>query len=109
KRTWRSASSTQLVHSATPSVSKKILAAPPPAPANTGWISSSIATPAERRAQPPSGHSSSAYPSCETSFMPKTVLVTGSSGLIGAEAVERFDRQGHTVAGIDNNMRREFF
>src|SRR5438552_11137084 len=40
---------------------------------------------------------------------PKTVLVTGSSGLIGSEAVEHFDRQGHTVVGIDNNMRREFF
>lgn len=39
----------------------------------------------------------------------KTVLVTGSSGLIGSEAVERFDRQGHHVVGIDNNMRRVFF
>lgn len=39
----------------------------------------------------------------------KTVLVTGSSGLIGSEAVEHFDRQGHDVHGIDNNMRREFF
>jgi CDP-paratose 2-epimerase len=37
------------------------------------------------------------------------ILVTGSSGLIGSEAVEHFDRQGHTVLGIDNNMRREFF
>src|SRR5260221_7216476 len=41
--------------------------------------------------------------------MPRIVLVTGSSGLIGSEAVEHFDRQGHTVVGIDNNMRREFF
>ena len=41
--------------------------------------------------------------------MPKIVLVTGSSGLIGSEAVVHFDRQGHTVVGIDNNMRREFF
>ncbi len=40
---------------------------------------------------------------------PKTVLITGSSGLIGSEAVEHFDRQGHTIHGIDNNMRREFF
>lgn len=40
---------------------------------------------------------------------PKTVLITGSSGLIGSEAVEHFDRQGHSVHGIDNNMRREFF
>ncbi len=37
------------------------------------------------------------------------VLVTGSSGLVGSEAVEYFDRQGHRVWGIDNNMRREFF
>src|SRR5208282_5648023 len=40
---------------------------------------------------------------------PKTILVTGSSGLIGSEAVEHFDRQGHQVHGIDNNMRRVFF
>ena len=39
----------------------------------------------------------------------KTILVTGSSGLIGSEAVEYFDRQGHRVFGIDNNMRRIFF
>src|SRR5690348_3755891 len=38
-----------------------------------------------------------------------TVLVTGSSGLIGSEAVEHFDRQGHHVVGVDNNMRRVFF
>jgi CDP-paratose 2-epimerase len=37
------------------------------------------------------------------------VLVTGSSGLIGSEAVEHFDRQGHDVFGLDNNMRRVFF
>jgi CDP-paratose 2-epimerase len=37
------------------------------------------------------------------------VLVTGSSGLIGSEAVTYFDRAGHTVIGVDNNMRREFF
>ena len=37
------------------------------------------------------------------------VLVTGSSGLIGSEAAEHFDRQGHEVTGVDNNMRREFF
>jgi CDP-paratose 2-epimerase len=41
--------------------------------------------------------------------MAKTVLVTGSSGLIGSEAVEHFDRQGCRVVGIDNNMRRVFF
>jgi len=37
------------------------------------------------------------------------VLVSGSSGLIGSEAVQHFDAVGHTVDGIDNNMRREFF
>src|SRR6266404_1992791 len=37
------------------------------------------------------------------------VLVTGSSGLIGSEAVEHFDREGHEVLGVDNNMRRVFF
>src|SRR6516164_8948659 len=39
----------------------------------------------------------------------KTILVTGSSGLIGSEAVEHFDRQGHEVHGSDNNMRAVFF
>jgi CDP-paratose 2-epimerase len=37
------------------------------------------------------------------------VLVTGSSGLIGSEAVAHFDSLGHQVVGIDNNMRRLFF
>src|SRR2546430_6732280 len=37
------------------------------------------------------------------------VLVTGSSGLIGSEAAEHFDRRGHEVVGVDNNMRRVFF
>jgi CDP-paratose 2-epimerase len=39
----------------------------------------------------------------------KVVLITGSSGLIGSEAVEHFDRQGCKVHGVDNNMRRTFF
>jgi len=39
----------------------------------------------------------------------KAIVVTGSSGLIGSEAVEHFDRQGHQVHGIDNNMRQVFF
>jgi CDP-paratose 2-epimerase len=39
----------------------------------------------------------------------KPILITGSSGLIGSEAVEYFDRQGRSVVGVDNNMRREFF
>jgi len=37
------------------------------------------------------------------------VLVTGSSGLIGSEAVLHLERQGHRVFGIDNNLRQEFF
>lgn len=39
----------------------------------------------------------------------KSVLVTGSSGLIGSEAVTYFDGLGYRVVGIDNNMRRDFF
>ncbi len=37
------------------------------------------------------------------------VLVTGSSGLIGSEAVVFFDRLGFEVTGVDNNMRADFF
>jgi CDP-paratose 2-epimerase len=37
------------------------------------------------------------------------VLVTGSNGLIGSEAVRYYDREGHEVIGLDNNMRAEFF
>lgn len=37
------------------------------------------------------------------------VLVTGSAGLIGAQTVRRFVADGHTVAGIDNDMRAYFF
>jgi CDP-paratose 2-epimerase len=37
------------------------------------------------------------------------VVITGSNGLIGSEAVEFFARQGHRVHGIDNNMRADFF
>src|SRR3982751_4430641 len=39
----------------------------------------------------------------------KTVLVTGSSGLIGSEAVTYFDLRGWRVLGVDNNMRADFF
>ena len=41
--------------------------------------------------------------------MSKTALVTGSSGLIGSEAVRFLDERGWAVHGVDNNMRREFF
>ena len=37
------------------------------------------------------------------------VLITGSSGLIGSEAVVYYGSRGWTVHGIDNNQRREFF
>jgi CDP-paratose 2-epimerase len=37
------------------------------------------------------------------------VLVTGSSGLIGSEAVAYFDARGDDVIGVDNNMRADFF
>jgi CDP-paratose 2-epimerase len=36
-------------------------------------------------------------------------LVTGSAGLIGAEAVRFFSAKGFRVVGIDNNMRKTFF
>ena len=39
----------------------------------------------------------------------KKILVTGSSGLIGSEVVSFFANQEHTVFGIDNNMRADFF
>ena len=41
--------------------------------------------------------------------MSKRVFVTGSSGLVGSEAVVFFERRGWEVHGIDNNMRRSFF
>lgn len=37
------------------------------------------------------------------------VVVTGSAGLIGAEAVARFAGLGMDVVGLDNDMRRVFF
>src|SRR4051812_34339569 len=36
-------------------------------------------------------------------------IVTGSAGLIGAEAARHFAGLGLTVIGIDNDMRRRFF
>lgn len=39
----------------------------------------------------------------------KTVLVTGSGGLIGSEAVSFFSKKDFDVVGIDNNMRAYFF
>lgn len=37
------------------------------------------------------------------------VMVTGSNGLIGSEAVTYFDGLGWEVVGVDNNMRATFF
>ena len=39
----------------------------------------------------------------------KTILVTGSSGLIGSEACLHFARNGCAIHGIDNNQREVFF
>lgn len=39
----------------------------------------------------------------------KKVLITGSAGLIGSEAVRFFGELGFEVHGIDNNMRKYFF
>jgi CDP-paratose 2-epimerase len=41
--------------------------------------------------------------------MSRTAIVTGSSGLIGSEAVRFLDARGWTVHGADNNMRADFF
>ena len=37
------------------------------------------------------------------------ILVTGSSGLIGSEVCTYFSGKGHSIHGIDNNQRMEFF
>jgi len=39
----------------------------------------------------------------------KIVLVTGSAGLIGSEAVRFFHARGFKIIGIDNDMRKYFF
>lgn len=41
--------------------------------------------------------------------MHKTVLVTGSAGLIGSESVRFFHRKGFNIVGIDNDFRSYFF
>jgi CDP-paratose 2-epimerase len=37
------------------------------------------------------------------------IIITGSSGLIGSEAVRYFHKLGFDIIGIDNNLRRYFF
>src|SRR5437667_675161 len=39
----------------------------------------------------------------------RTIIVTGSAGLIGSETVKRFGSDGVRVVGIDNDMRAQFF
>ncbi len=39
----------------------------------------------------------------------RTILVTGSSGLIGSEVASHFDAAGWEVHGVDNNQRAVFF
>lgn len=39
----------------------------------------------------------------------KTIIVTGSTGLIGSEAAKFFLKKGYEVIGIDNNLRKYFF
>ncbi|MCB2208728.1 MAG: NAD-dependent epimerase/dehydratase family protein [Bacteroidetes bacterium] len=39
----------------------------------------------------------------------KTIIITGSAGLIGSESVTFFHEKGFHIVGIDNNMRAYFF
>lgn len=39
----------------------------------------------------------------------KTIIITGSCGLVGSESVQFFHEKGFRVIGIDNNMRSYFF
>lgn len=43
------------------------------------------------------------------SYTPKAAIVTGSSGLIGAETCRRLVAEGYRVHGVDNDLRRLFF
>lgn len=39
----------------------------------------------------------------------KTIIITGSSGLVGSEAVKFFHEKGYRIVGIDNDLRAYFF
>jgi CDP-paratose 2-epimerase len=39
----------------------------------------------------------------------RTIIITGSAGLIGSETVQHFAKEGARVVGIDNDMRAQFF
>lgn len=41
--------------------------------------------------------------------MNKTILVTGSAGLVGGEVSVFFASRGYQVIGVDNNLRQSFF
>ena len=41
--------------------------------------------------------------------MGKTILITGSGGLIGSQAVKYFSEKGYSIVGIDDNHRKYFF
>lgn len=41
--------------------------------------------------------------------MNKNIIITGSGGLIGSEAVLFYLDKGYNVIGIDNDMRKVFF
>ena len=38
----------------------------------------------------------------------RTIIVTGSSGLIGSESAKFFLNKNYKVIGIDNNLRKYF-
>jgi CDP-paratose 2-epimerase len=39
----------------------------------------------------------------------RSVIVTGSAGLIGSETVKHFAQEGFRILGLDNDMRKQFF
>ena len=41
--------------------------------------------------------------------MSKTIIITGSAGLIGSEASRYFSKEGYEIVGIDNDLRSKFF
>src|SRR5690242_2972708 len=49
------------------------------------------------------------YNSTQVMSTLRTIIVTGSAGLIGSETVKRFAGEGARIIGIDNDMRAQFF
>lgn len=54
-------------------------------------------------------HQASSYPIHHRLPMKQTLLVTGSSGLIGSEVCSYFSNRGWKVLGADCNLRAQFF